>query len=189
MTSLSGPVSTPEGPQLTLIPLDPARTAADGTLRREPSPTDSDDLALDSAETEAPGEPTVPPPLPAAPEAELRPLSGAYEPLGRLGEGGAGIVHLARQLALDRPVAIKSVHPRATRSTARRSLLREARAAAALEHPNIVPVYDLVKGGGDQPGVVMRRIAGETWTTYLCSPEAVSRDFGARDLLGWHLGC
>ena len=169
------PERTPPGPIHTLIPLDPTRTAADHALGR---PMGSDDVSL--------GEAAAPDPAPVEPR--MRPLAGAYEPLGRLGEGGVGVVFLARQTVLAREVAIKSVHPRAHARAARTSLLREARAMAALEHPGIVPVYDLVKGGGDQPGVVMQRIAGETWATYLAQPERVEADFGALDLLAWHLG-
>ena len=169
------PERTPPGPVHTLIPLDPTRTAADDALGR---PMGSDDVSLGAAEA-----PEASPPEPA-----MRPLAGAYEPLGRLGEGGVGVVFLARQRVLAREVAIKSVHPKAHPRAARASLLREARAMAALEHPGIVPVYDLVKGGGDQPGVVMQRISGETWATYLSQADRVQADFGARDLLAWHLG-
>ena len=57
-----------------------------------------------------------------------------------------GAVYLARDLALDRPVAIKFISPdRAADPIARQRLLREARAAAALEHPNICVIHEVIK--------------------------------------------
>ena len=117
----------------------------------------------------------------------VRPLAGAYERRGLLGRGGAGIVHLAHQAALGRDVAVKSVNPDSPTPGARRSILLEARAAAALEHPNVVPIYDLGLGLDGAPHVVMRRIQGRDWTVYLTHPELIFEDFGARDVLGWHL--
>lgn len=174
MTASDAPGQTPPGPAHTLIPFDPTRTAADQALG---VPEDSDDLSLGGALVEE-----------AAPPPALRDMGREFEPMGKLGEGGVGIVFLARQAVLDREVAIKSVHPRAHPKAATASLLREAHAMAALEHPNVVPVHDLVRGRGGVPGVVMQRIAGETWATYMAQPARVRRDFGARDLLGWHLG-
>ena len=66
-----------------------------------------------------------------------------YE-LGELiGSGGMGRVYRGRDRVLDRPVAIKLLAARVSDDeTAKRRFLREARTAAALEHPNIAPVYD-----------------------------------------------
>ncbi|MDP2310282.1 MAG: serine/threonine-protein kinase [Pseudomonadota bacterium] len=125
-----------------------------------------------------------------APESLARlavPLASELELLGRLGEGGMGVVRLARQVLLGREVAVKSVHPDAPHQRASRSLLQEAWAAAALEHPNVVPVYLLAADEQGQPHVVMRRIEGRTWGELIHNPEDVQASFGARDLLGWHL--
>jgi Protein kinase domain len=60
-----------------------------------------------------------------------------------LGRGGMGVVYLAEHLRLGRKVAIKVLSPDLASDEAfRRRFLRESRAAAALEHPNIVPVFD-----------------------------------------------
>jgi len=66
-----------------------------------------------------------------------------YQVIGRVGEGGFGLVFRARDLVLNRDVALKIPRPEALMSPPlRRRFLREARAAAALDHPNIVQVHD-----------------------------------------------
>jgi eukaryotic-like serine/threonine-protein kinase len=69
-------------------------------------------------------------------------LSGQYEILREVGRGGMGIVFLARDLKLERLVAIKTLPPTlAADDVIRARFLREARTAAALTHPNIVPIH------------------------------------------------
>ena len=69
-------------------------------------------------------------------------LSGRYLLERRLGRGGMGVVYLARELRLDRRVAIKLLPPdRAVQPDARELFLREARTAARLSHPGIVPIF------------------------------------------------
>lgn len=60
-----------------------------------------------------------------------------------IGEGGMGIVRLATQRSLGRKVAVKTLRPAARNDAATLRLLREAWVTGTLEHPNIVPVYDL----------------------------------------------
>ena len=75
-------------------------------------------------------------------EAFARALAGQYELEREIGRGGMGIVYLGRDLRLDRPVAIKTLPPHlAQDATIRERFLREARTAAHLSHPNIVPIY------------------------------------------------
>ncbi|MDQ3698418.1 MAG: serine/threonine protein kinase [Gemmatimonadota bacterium] len=78
----------------------------------------------------------------SAPTALTAALAGQYEIELELGRGGMGIVYRARDLKLDRPVAIKVLPPHVTVVPGIRDrFLREARTAARLSHPNIVPVY------------------------------------------------
>src|SRR5512134_1421310 len=67
-----------------------------------------------------------------------------YELVEKLGEGGMGVVYLARDTLLDRKVAVKLLRNDALGSEERRQrFLREARAASALNHPYIVTVHDV----------------------------------------------
>ncbi len=89
-------------------------------------------------------------------------LTGRFSLERELGRGGMGVVFLARDVALDRPVAIKLLPAElATRSDARERFLREARTAARLSHPNIVPIH-LVEVRDDLVYFVMAFVDGET---------------------------
>ncbi len=92
--------------------------------------------ALVSRETDL-----VPPGLPSR-------IAG-YRLEGCIGRGGAGVVYLARDGRLGRKVALKVVAPELARDAAFRArFLRESRAAAALGHPHIIPVYQAGEAGG-----------------------------------------
>jgi tetratricopeptide (TPR) repeat protein len=76
-----------------------------------------------------------------------------FDVLGRLGEGGMGVVYRARDRVLGREVALKLVHPeRAADSSARQRFLREARAAAVLAHPGIAAVYEAGEAEAGEAG-------------------------------------
>ena len=69
-------------------------------------------------------------------------LAGEYSLQRELGRGGMGVVYLARDVQLDRDVAIKGLPTHlAMQRTSRDRFLREARTAASLSHPNIVPIH------------------------------------------------
>ena len=89
-------------------------------------------------------------------------LAGEYSLQRELGRGGMGIVYLARDVQLDRDVAIKVLPSHLARSAASRErFLREARTAAGLSHPNIVPIHRV----GEADGFVffvMSYVEGET---------------------------
>ena len=84
-----------------------------------------------------------------------------YEVLGELGRGGMGVVYKARQVSLNRLVALKMVLRAGHASEEERARFRrEAEAVAALRHPNVVQVYEVGEAGGLAllfPGVPRRR--------------------------------
>ena len=89
-------------------------------------------------------------------------LAGRYSIERELGRGGMGIVLLARDVALDRLVAIKLLPPPLAASIeARDRFLREARTAAGLSHPNIVPIHAVEQQSG-LVFFVMGYVDGET---------------------------
>jgi serine/threonine protein kinase len=89
-------------------------------------------------------------------------LAGEYSLQRELGRGGMGIVYLARDVQLDRDVAIKVLPAHMSRSAeSRERFVREARTAAGLSHPNIVPIHRVGEAGGFV-FFVMSYVEGET---------------------------
>jgi serine/threonine protein kinase len=125
------------------------------------------------------------PSLPSADEEGWRgptPARGPHEPgqlgpyrlLKVLGRGGMGIVYLAEDTVLNRQVALKAMSPaRAESQEARQRFLREARAAAALEHDHIVAIYQVGEDRGS-PYLAMPLLKGESLEQRLqrCGPLA-----------------
>lgn len=89
-------------------------------------------------------------------------LAGRFSLEGELGRGGMGIVFLARDVILERRVAIKLLAPAlAVREEMRQRFLREARLAAQCFHPNIVPIHEVAEAG-TLAWFVMGYVQGET---------------------------
>jgi serine/threonine protein kinase/tetratricopeptide (TPR) repeat protein len=85
-----------------------------------------------------------------------------YTLLRQLGRGGMAEVHLARQESLDREVALKLLAPvLASDAASRERFIREARIAANLHHPHIVPIHDVGVGNG-VPYIAMEYVPGGT---------------------------
>src|SRR5690242_9959357 len=75
-------------------------------------------------------------------------VAGRYSIDHELGRGGMGVVYLAREVHLDRLVAIKLLPPeRSAIPELRERFLREARLAAKLSHPNIIPIHAVAEQG------------------------------------------
>ena len=89
-------------------------------------------------------------------------INGRYRVGRRLGEGGMATVYLGHDLLLGRDVAIKSPRPQFSADPGFRARFeREARAAAALSHPNIIDVYDVGEDDGT-PFIVMELVRGQS---------------------------
>jgi serine/threonine-protein kinase len=89
-----------------------------------------------------------------------RPVVGGYEILAELGRGGMGVVYKARQVSLNRPVALKMILAGAHASpVVRMRFRREAEAVAHLQHPNIVQIYEIGEEG-DCPFFSLEFVAG-----------------------------
>src|SRR5918992_1198759 len=84
-----------------------------------------------------------------------------YRLTRKLGEGGMGVVFEARDERLDRLVAIKRLRPMDSHPSLKERLLREARVAAKISHPNICQVYELAEENGEL-FVVMELLEGDT---------------------------
>lgn len=102
---------------------------------------------------------------------------GRYRVEKLLGQGGMGAVYAAEDTLLGRRVALKMLAmPRDVEGSradeAKARLLREARAAAALAHPNVVAIYDVGEHEG-APFLAMELVAGQTLRARLASPSTV----------------
>jgi serine/threonine-protein kinase len=116
-------------------------------------------------------------------------VAGRYSVDHEIGRGGMGIVALARDVALDRPVAIKLFPPDLARQPVlRERFLNEARTAARLSHPNIVPIH-AVEEHGDLVFFVMAYIEGQTLTQRIASrgPLPVREAVQALRQIAWAL--
>ena len=94
-------------------------------------------------------------------------MAGRYRILHRLGVGGMGVVYCARQVGMDRDVAIKIMLPKmAADAVEVQRFLSEARIAGGLGHPHIVEVFDMGKLEDGRPYLVMEYVEGEHLTDY-----------------------
>ncbi len=85
-----------------------------------------------------------------------------FEILRRLGAGGSGVVYLANDMLLQRPVVLKILRPGAlTAEQMRSTVLREARLASAIEHPNVCGIYE-VGESGEEAYIAMQYVPGQS---------------------------
>jgi serine/threonine-protein kinase len=135
-----------------LYPAEPARSRADFARLLGGA------KARFSAPKALPAEPVEPPPLDRAV------LDGTrYQLVRELGRGGMGVVYEARHVDLGRSVALKVLHPERAQSPALAERFRnEARAIAALCHPNLVALYDFGLTADGRPYTAMELLQGET---------------------------
>src|SRR6185295_17245188 len=87
-----------------------------------------------------------------------------YEILAKLGEGGMGVVYKARDLSLQRPVAIKVLpHEWVADPERKRRFVQEAQAASALNHPAIITIHEIAQHNG-LDFIAMEFVEGKTLT-------------------------
>jgi serine/threonine-protein kinase len=144
-----------ERPETATLP-SPAGAGAEGEGVEVRTTVDSDyaPAGVDSGEPEAPPPPPIAPDDPAA----------RYAAVELLGRGGMGEVHRSLDTKIGREVALKTMLAVGKRATqrARTRFLREAKVQALLEHPAIVPVYDIDLGPDGRAYFTMKRVRGVT---------------------------
>lgn len=103
-------------------------------------------------------------------------LVGRYRLEAKIGEGGMGSVYVAHDKELDRKVAVKLLAPTyVTDKDVVERFEREARLTARLDHPNIVPVYDVGRHEG-RPFIVMKKLEGQSLAGVLRERGGFTRD-------------
>ncbi len=100
----------------------------------------------------------------ASPPPDDASVAQRYRLEQEIGRGGMGVVYRAHDTLLDRPVAVKLLHGIGLEAESRARLLREARAVASLEHPNIVTIYDAgeARESDGAPYIVMQLVRGQS---------------------------
>jgi serine/threonine protein kinase/formylglycine-generating enzyme required for sulfatase activity len=140
------------------MPDPPVRSGSPSALPDPPAPGPGAPADPNQTRDDSPGTPPAPPPgLPA----DLPRQLGRYRVVARLGAGGFGIVYKGYDDQLQREVAIKVPHRHRIASAEQATAyLAEARVLARLDHPGIVPVYDIGRTDDGLCYVVSKFIAG-----------------------------
>lgn len=145
--------AAPFGPPDTSGAADPSQQPA-RVLSTDPGPLPQTlQRALGLAAPGDTSQPPEPPTLPASRFRRIRPL----------GSGGFGTVWLAMDTALDRTVAVKAA--KAPDAETEQRIRREARALAAVHHPNCVRVYDLLTDADGELALIMEYVPGRSLST------------------------
>jgi serine/threonine-protein kinase len=104
-------------------------------------------------------------------------LAGRYLLEGTLASGGMGALFRGRDEVLDRPVAVKVLHPHLAETDAAARFLREGRVLGSLMHPNLATIFDMDSEGG-LPYLVMEFVEGESLAEVIDRDAPVSRPAG-----------
>ena len=108
---------------------------------------------------------------------QLRDPSGRYQVLGEIGRGGVGVVYKGRDQDLGRDVAMKVLRDDyAERPEVLARFVEEAQIGGQLQHPGIVPVYELGLQSGERPYFAMKLVKGETLSAQLARRSDLSDD-------------
>lgn len=123
-----------------------------------------------------------------SPLSALEPLPARYRQRGLLGSGGMGEVHRVQDETLGRRVALKTLHELALhRPTLVRRFRDEALVTAQLQHPGVIPVYDMGALSSGQPWFTMKEVRGKTLKALLRSVHQVSQTGWKATTDGWNL--
>ncbi len=138
------------------------------TLPHSPTSVEPDDTPLATLTMRAPPASRIAEGLAHLPEFDLGQPNDDADLLwlDTLGEGGMGVVRLAHQTAVQRPVAVKTAAEDASPQTVD-ALLQEAFITGYLEHPNIIPIYTVGRTSDRRPLIVMKRVSGTVWSDLL----------------------
>ena len=155
-------------------------------LLRDVVGDDVDGSDCDAGETIGRFTAVTEPPEPAASEGSGSPQAPdaapadttRYEVLQEIGRGGSGVVYRARQTRLMRDIALKKARKsQIDRPHARPAFISEALITGVLDHPNVVPIYDLVDTEDGESAIAMKRVCGTSWKELLHpqTPELLER--------------
>lgn len=103
-----------------------------------------------------------------------------------LGQGGMGVVRTARQVTLDREVAVKTIRPKLASKAASRMLLQEALILGRLDHPNILPIHDIHDESGELH-IVLKKVEGLEWCALMHRSDLLREQLGVDDALRWNI--
>ncbi len=164
-----------EGAEETPLAVDVLARSGIRTNQQLPAPSTESQTATDPVGVTT--RPTIPHEL--FKNAQL--LEQRYQLGPRLGEGGMGVVYLARDRNLGREVALKSILPEKMSDARLARFVTEARITAQLEHPGIVPVHDLFISNAGDVFYSMKRVQGQSLEDVLDElragdPEAASKN-------------
>ena len=90
-------------------------------------------------------------------------VAADYNLVSLLGEGGMGVVYDARQSSIDRSVAVKMLKSESVDEVQQQKFLAEAVVTGELDHPNIVPIYDLGRNSDGALFYSMKKVEGRPW--------------------------
>ena len=107
----------------------------------------------------------------------LRDACGRYQVIGEIARGGMGVVYKGRDTDLGRDVALKVLHDKFDgNAEILERFVEEAQIGGQLQHPGIVPVYELGLNKGEQPYFTMKLVKGETLAAQLTRRSEPSED-------------
>jgi serine/threonine protein kinase len=110
-------------------------------------------------------------------------LDGKYEFIELIGSGGMGVIYKARQIVLNKIVAIKMLHSEALNERALKRFQHEGKSASVLSHPNIIKVYDFSISSHNEPYLVMEMVHGQSLEQKIESEGLLDTDFTLQAIL------